>query len=437
MVFPVFEMPWLGTRWLIGSVAILHVLINHAAAIGGSLLVVLMERRGHLSGDPRWEALAYRLAFIFFLLTTTVGALSGVGIWFTSMVGAPVAIGSLLRIFFWAWFAEWLVFVLEIGLITAYFLSWHRFKDKTQHLRLGYMYVAASFLTMVIVTGILGAMMTPGRWLASPDLWQGFFGPTYLPQLLLRSGLALGLAGASGMLLARLLVSPDFLPEVERFCARFLLAAVPLAFVGGMAYLAVLPDTLRDQIPTALVTSRLVPYVQASYALNGTLALVVLAVAGLGLRRAKAWPAAIAAVPLLAMVLWLGQFERVREFVRKPYLIPGLLYANGIWRADVPRLNREGVLPQARFATVHRATVTNQREAGREIYKLECATCHTIGGINGLQGRLGELDAVAIGQFLGVQHRIHPFMPPFVGTPAEQAALAAYLASLRHEGGGP
>ena len=50
--------------------------------------------------------------------------MTGVGIWFSAALVNPAAIGSLIRVFFWAWFVEWLVFVAEVGLILIYYLTW-------------------------------------------------------------------------------------------------------------------------------------------------------------------------------------------------------------------------------------------------------------------------------------------------------------------------
>lgn len=431
MDFPYFEFPLIGNRWLIALVASLHVVINHSAAIGGSLVVVLAERRGLRTGDARWDALAHRLAFAFFVLTTTLGALTGVGIWFTVMVSQPAGLAALLRIFFWAWFVEWGVFVAEVGMVLAYFLSWHGFKDRERHLRLGWAYVAASFATMAIVTGILGAMLTPGQWLEDRGFWGAFFNPSYLPQLVLRSGLALALAAALTQLLGRKLAAPDLRGELDAFCARFHLAAAPLVAVGGIWYLAALPGHVKDLIPAALLTTRYAAWAQHAWAWQ---AVVCLALAGLGvwgLKRTRPWPVPLVLALFVGLVGTLGAFERVREFVRKPYIIPGYMYANGIAVARVPALNRDGVLAHARWAPEKAVVPGRERQAGRAVYELECAACHTLEGPNGLGPKVGGMHPQAIAGFIGAQHQVHPFMPPFVGTEAEKRALAEYLASLR------
>jgi hypothetical protein len=414
--YPIFEVPYLGTRYLIALVAILHVVINHGAAIGGSLVTVLLERKGFREQDPRYEALAYRLAGVFFILTTTVGALSGVGIWFTTMVGQPAAIAGMIKIFFWGWFVEWLVFIVEVGLVMAYFLSWKRFANKADHLRLGWLYVGSSFATMAIITGILGYMLTPGVG------WATFFNPTYLPQLVLRTGLALALAASLALVLARFLAPADFQAEVSRYLSRLFAWAVPAIALGGAAYLYVLPDTVRGLIPTALVTERFIPYVHLSYGINAAICLLLLLLA---------WrpPMALVTrlVAFLAVVGLLGQFERVREFARKPYMIPGVLYANGLRVADREKYDRDGILPHAKYV----GKPASRLEAGRAVFKLECASCHTLGGVNDPRVRLQGQNAAAIDPYIGILHEVHPFMPPFMGTAEERKALAEFLAEVK------
>lgn len=102
MDFPIFHIDFIGNRMLIAVDAILHVIINHALAVGALPIIVLLELIGIRSKDLRWDNLAYRLLKIIFIITTTVGALTGVGIWFSASLINPAAIGSLIRVFFWA-----------------------------------------------------------------------------------------------------------------------------------------------------------------------------------------------------------------------------------------------------------------------------------------------------------------------------------------------
>jgi hypothetical protein len=95
-------------------------------------LVTWIEYLGFKKGgknaivNNEWDQLAHRLMTVAFIITTTIGAMTGVGIWFASSLVNPASIGSLIRVFYGAWFVEWTVFVTEVVLILLYYLSWKR-----------------------------------------------------------------------------------------------------------------------------------------------------------------------------------------------------------------------------------------------------------------------------------------------------------------------
>ncbi|MFD0677218.1 MULTISPECIES: hypothetical protein [unclassified Paenibacillus] len=166
MDFPTIDFGWIGNGNLIGMMAVLHVMINHAVAIGGSILMVSIEYVAVKQQNERLEAFSKWLSKWVLIITTTLGAMTGVGIWFTTTIIQPYAIGSLIRIFHWAWFTEWLVFVSEVILILMYFYTWDRWSGdkKKLHLRTGVALCVMSWFTMVLITGILAAQINPGNW---------------------------------------------------------------------------------------------------------------------------------------------------------------------------------------------------------------------------------------------------------------------------------
>jgi cytochrome bd-type quinol oxidase subunit 1 len=80
MDYPIFHLDFIGGRLLIAFIAVLHVLINHALAVGLIPLVVYLEHLGFKRGNKKLDALAYKIMFFAFLITTTIGAMTGVGI---------------------------------------------------------------------------------------------------------------------------------------------------------------------------------------------------------------------------------------------------------------------------------------------------------------------------------------------------------------------
>ncbi len=194
MDFPPYYLDHLaGGRLLIGLIASLHVLINHPLAVGAYPLLVFMEWRGYKLNRPDLDQLAYRITFIVFIVTTTVGALTGVGIWISTSLFAPFAIGSLLRVFFWGWFLEWLVFISEVVLIMWWFLSWKKAdtpERKRRHIRIGIALAVMSWITMALIVAVLGFMMKPGEWTQTQAFLDAIFNPLYIPQLLFRTAFA-------------------------------------------------------------------------------------------------------------------------------------------------------------------------------------------------------------------------------------------------------
>jgi cytochrome bd-type quinol oxidase subunit 1 len=104
MDFPIFHADFLGNRMIIAIIGILHVIINHGLAVGLMPLITAIEHYGHKTNNQKYDNLAHKLLFIAFIITTTVGALTGVGIWLSVGLINPYSIGSLIRVFFWAWF---------------------------------------------------------------------------------------------------------------------------------------------------------------------------------------------------------------------------------------------------------------------------------------------------------------------------------------------
>jgi hypothetical protein len=441
MDLPVFHLDFLNNRLLIAIIAILHVVINHGMAVGGIPLVVYLERRGVRTNDPSWDALAYRILRAFFIVTTTVGALTGVGIWLSASLVNPYAIGSLIRVFFWTWFTEWLVFVTEVVLILAYYLTWKTWNGprKAAHVRLGTRLALASWATMALIVSILSFMMDPGAWRTDKTLLSGMFNPVYLPQLAFRTPLAMVMAGAFGLCVALWTTEKGSAQRAQAVQAisRWTLAWLPPCVLGGLWYARVVPTAMRANVPVGLLTQALEQWASsAQWVLVGVGVAVALSVArGAFFPRAKrVWPLLLPAVLSIALV---GTFERVREFVRKPWAIPDYLYSNGFRRDDYAILQRDGILMHATYTRVRTITPENEVEAGKEVFTLACTRCHTVDGINGIRGVLGgmygeeEWRRADVASYIGAMHNARPFMPPFPGNDREREALAAYLVHLQ------
>jgi hypothetical protein len=431
MEFPFFQVPYLGNGMVIGLDAILHVVISHGLAIGGISLVVLGEYLSVRRGSDEWNRFAYSFLKLLIIITTGIGAVTGVGIWLTTSALAPRAIASLLRIFFWPWFIEWMVFTGEVILALMYYLTWSRWTGarKTMHLRIGAAYIFFAVASALLITGILGFMLTPDGWSIDRSLPSAFFNPTYVPQLILRLGIAFSLGGlfASAFLL--------FTRRQARFRKEALLVfgvvtliACIVAVLSSMWYYSVVPSPYKAHATFALLTSQLSGAPGILWAgIFGTIFLIAsfLLASILGASRL----ARLLIVP--ALIFSIGSvagFERVREFIRGPYLMPGYMYANQVLLSEEGFLKAGGILDHSYW---YRAVGTGgPAERGLYLFAANCGACHTIGGINDIKTRVTGRPQDALAVLIGRTHEMVPFMTPFSGTAEEKELLAWFLYNL-------
>jgi mono/diheme cytochrome c family protein len=93
-----------------------------------------------------------------------------------------------------------------------------------------------------------------------------------------------------------------------------------------------------------------------------------------------------------------------------------------------------GVLKIATWIDARELTKDNQVAVGREIFRVECSSCHTPSSYRGVHQYivLRQWDPDKIRAMIGSLYLMHNgVMPPFAGTDAERDALAAYLGSLQ------
>ncbi|MCX5581654.1 c-type cytochrome [Kaistia terrae] len=460
MDFPVFHLDFLGNRYLIAGIAILHVLINHGLAVGMMPLIAAMEWYGHKKQDPRWDKLAYKILFVCFLITTTVGALTGVGIWFSVSLVNPYSIASLIRVFFWAWFTEWLVFVTEVCLILAYTLTWKKWtaqgpESKKRHIRLGFALAFASWVTMAIIVAILGFMMDPGNWLTVNSFWTGVMNPLYIPQLAFRTPLAATMAGIIAMFLILFFTKKQdqFRNDALRAVGLWTLAFAPFVLVAGWWYYTSVPDAMKDNLGVSLGTLEFVDWQTKFLQIAVITVVTILLVVQFAISRPKLLPKVALVVPFVAILWMTGHFERVREFIRKPYVIGQYMYANGLRVEDYALLQRDGVLTYATYSNplteAEKAELPNglsepERTArleaiqkGKDVFMNTCTRCHTGHGVNSITGHLQRMfgdqpwTPELTAGYIESMHYAQPYMPPFPGNKAELQLLGTYLQHLQ------
>ncbi|BDV00608.1 cytochrome c family protein [Thermodesulfomicrobium sp. WS] len=421
MNFPVWELNAAGGGLLVALIAIFHVYIAHFA-VGGGLFLVTMEHWAYRTGDNHLLEYIKRHTKFFLIVTMVLGGITGVGIWFIISLLSPHATSILIHTFVFAWATEWVFFAGEIISLFLYFYLFGKIQRRL-HLAIGWVYFVCGWMSLFMINGIIGFMLTPGDWLTTRNFWDGFFNPSFWPALVFRTAFALSLAGLYGLVTAAWEKDNAARERLVRLNALWLILPFAALLPSGWWYLQVIPEAQRllilggnPEIPRLFTT------------LYGVCALLV---AG-GLILAIRMPAQLkrsAAVALLVMgIASLGSFEWIREAGRRPYLIVGHLFSNGVLQDDVPMLS-QGYLKASAWNQY--ADLTDPLAAGKELFRGQCAACHSIGGpLNDIRKLSASFGLMGMESLLTGMGKIYGYMPRFVGTAAERHALASYVASL-------
>jgi hypothetical protein len=292
---------------------------------------------------------------------------------------------------------------------------------------------------MAIITAILGFMMEPGSWMSARSFLSGVFNPIYLPQLAFRTPLAMITAGLFALFLIYFFTRRDdgLRAPAVRWISTWILAWLPLGVAGSLWYWRVVPDWMLRNVPVALTTQQFTDWYRSAGVLLAVMGGFVLLVTLWGAVAPSRLPRVALLVPFFAALVMFGSFERIREFVRKPYVIGDYMYANGIRASEYALLHEEGLLAHATYVSTRRVTDANAVLAGEEVFLIACTRCHTTSGVNGVTARLlgmygpGRWDRDAVKAYVLTMHTTRPFMPPFPGTDLEAGALSDYLVSLQ------
>ena len=432
MEFPIFQVPYLGNGMTIALDAVLHVVISHGLAIGAVSMVVAGEYLGQRRASRDWECFARDFLRVIVFLTTSIGAVTGVGIWLITSTLAPRGIGSLLRVFFWPWFIEWGVFTAEVVIVLIYYYTWQSWtgERKKRHLRLGLGYVAAALCSALLITGILGFMLTPDGWPWNKSLWSAFFNASYLPQLVLRLGTAYSLGALFSV--AYLVFTgreQGFRKEGLAFFSKLALFSFMLTLLSAVWYFEVVPSAFKTHSLYAVMTSRFSQQPGLFWGITAGGAIFLLLFWLTALHRSVTFVRILVVPAIIVAVLFVAQFERVREFIRGPYLMPGYMYANQVLLEETPLFARKGMLPASSWynATARQGDPVGQ---GAYLFAQNCSACHTIGGINDIVARVQGRPEDGIYVILGHTQEMVPFMPPFSGTDQERRTMAGFLFHL-------
>lgn len=428
MNYPIWDIPASGL--LIAGVAIIHVFISHFA-IGGGLFLVLFEMKARREGDSDLLSYVQLHSRFFLLLTLVMGAVTGVGIWFTVGLVHPQATSTLIQVFVWAWAIEWVFFFVEIAAAMVYYYGWGKLSPRN-HLTVGWIYFIAGWMSLFAINGILTFMLTPGSWLGSRNLADGFFNPTFWPSLVGRTLVAIGLAGIYALFTSSFLKNLALKKRIARYAAtRWVLPAALLLPFSVAWYLA---SALSAGVPVAgvlgsqsngffsILSAIFMRASNSGYPIAQTAALVSIGacilVIGLTLGFAvmftRGLRPVVAGILLVCGLMAFGGSEWVREDLRKPYVIGQYMFVNGIRLPShsgpssssrssssldsfsIQHTSEVGVLQVSKWSaprgfrdqetTEPAAELTDgQIVQGKQIFKLLCSSCHTVAGHLGVR----------------------------------------------------
>ncbi len=421
--YPVWELDTFGGGFLIAAIATFHVYIAHFA-VGGGLFVVLTEMKARREKSAGVLAYAEMHARFFLLLSVVLGAVSGVAIWFVISVLNPAATSVLIHYFVFGWATEWVFFLVEIVALFVYYYTFHRMAPNL-HLRVGWIYFGAAFLSLFVINGIVGFMLTPGEWIETKNFWDGFFNPTFWPALFFRSFIAFLFAGLFGLVTAAWLKDEETRRTMLRHCAGWLAIFLPLTLLAGWWYVMGLPDGQRAMV--LFRSPETLPMIKAFLWLSPMIFFAGLAAVS---RMPDAARKGIAVILVLLGFLYMGAFEWAREAGRRPYILYGYQYSNSLLKTDLETARKEGIAKTARFFRNREITDENRMAAGRELYGIACGPCHSVGGfLNDIKPLTAKYSHFGMAAMISGMGAHDPYMPPFPGNRKEADALAAYIVS--------
>ncbi len=443
--------PVITSPMLIGLIATLHVLISHYA-VGGGIFLAWELGYAYQQKDEDYVAYLHSHAKFFVLLTVVLGAITGVGIWWTIGLASPLATEMLIRTFVFGWATEWVFFVVELVAAFIFLYLWGRMK-RGPHLMVGRIYAIAAWISLVLITGITAFMLCPGeKWLLSTlwgtgeaNFWAAFLNPQFIPQTIARSGAALVLAGVYVTLHAAIVLKEDKdrlrRVIVERL-GQFIIFGSVLVAIGVVWGYTELPESAKMSLFRAAALN-------IFCGLGAAAGAMMLLMLGLMIWKPR-WLTPITGVAMFGMALAaMGCGEFVREGIRKPYVVYDVVLGNQVLAHEAHLLKQNGLLQSGRWTRhfmyvkypyiigengelqLDKIMPDDRADVGRVIFMHHCNDCHAerygYSGVTLLASSQTREEKVQLIKNLnGMIYN----MPPWCGTDEEAELLADYLEKI-------
>jgi hypothetical protein len=438
-LFPMWYEPGVGSGWVVGLIATIHVLFSHTA-VGAALFFAYLATQAYRRNQPELLEFIKRYGLFLLIFSYVLGSITGPGIWYSTTVASPRGISALIHSFVWKWATEWVFFVIEV--VGVYMIIYLVGKvDRATHLRISIIFGLASYGTMLIIIGILSFMMWPGQpeWFTEGGYLNGFYGSNTFAQLAMRTAFMFTMTAVVGGVVAGAIKDAAFKREITR---KLALLGMVSTVAGGLLlqwYMATLPESAQ-----VIAENRLPEWFAMS--LLATLGGIFAWFAATWLQPRVLTPSIAMGMTVAVLVFGLWPEEVARESLRKPYVAGQYVYSNQVIARDVPGLGitseipvieRQGFLPSQVFVPDHLRQVTahNAVEAGHSLALTTCSNCHSLSptGMRPLASYFGGNTDVAMVKTylqgaLGTGNTI--YMPHIPLNDAEAYALARFIVSL-------
>jgi len=439
-LYPTWFEPGVGSGWIVGFIATIHVLFSHTS-VGAAIFFAWLANHAHRHHRPELLEFIRRYGLFLLVFSYVLGSITGPGIWFSTTVASPRGISALIHSFVWMWATEWVFFVIEV--VGVYMLVYLVGKiDVRTHTRITVIFALTSYTTMLVIVGILSFMMWPGRadWSETGGVLNAFYGPNTFAQLGMRTAFMFTITAVVGGIVAARFEDAELKKNIARKLAALGIGATLVGAAMLQWYLATLPETaevvlenrLPDHFPVALMA-----------AVGGSLAYFVLTWV-----QPRALVSAVAGVMTVAILVFgLWPEEVARESIRKPWVAGQYVYSNQVIGRDVPGMGVKSEIPVIEahgFLATHvfvpdslrQITDDNRVEAGRVLALTTCSNCHSLSptGMRPLRNYFtGPHTEADVAEYLqaALSGGNTLYMPQIPFNDDEARALAAFILTLQ------
>ncbi|RXJ87256.1 cytochrome c [Arcobacter sp. CECT 8985] len=380
-MFPLFYFPEIGSAWIMGITGTIHILASHTS-VGAALLFAFLAHKAYKEDRPELYSYMKKYGMFLLIFSYVIGSITGPGIWYTATAASPRGISALIHNFVWVWATEWVFFLFEVVGVFALVYFIEKIDRKT-HLKLTYAFALASVGTLFLIIGIISFMMWPGNdaFYQTGAVSDAFFGINTFPHLFLRLGFMIMMSGVIGLIITSALKQEELKLELTKKMGVISIIGGFLTLVSFMWYITTLPEnakTLLDIYLPQVINTRIILIVLFSIYfavaifkpnfINKAVSITMLFVIGI-------------------IGLWPG--EKLRESIRKPYVVGQYVYSNQVMGRDVPGKNiknevdiiaKHGLLNVNVWIPKRLKTITpeNKLEVGKLLTKIACSNCHSL-----------------------------------------------------------